>query len=116
MKNKIQILFYINCLLIIINLNFISTQNDDLESCQTGKNCILPFCNCDSAELPLKLPKHVRYFELPQLVILTIDDQGLDVKSYQVYRKLLESHLNPNGCPVKATFLFPTLQTKLHFV
>jgi Polysaccharide deacetylase len=72
--------------------------------CVLNKNCKLPKCNCDSDKIPVNITNKFRLDQLPQLIVLTIDDQELDFKSYQVYKKLFDSFRNPNGCPIKATF------------
>jgi hypothetical protein len=72
--------------------------------CSMNDNCNLPYCNCDSAEIPVDISRNYKVVDLPQLVVLTIDDDRLDIGSYQVYKKLLESFRNPDNSTVKATF------------
>lgn len=91
-------------ILIVILLGRLSCQFDEEPKCSIGQNCRLPICNCDSKNLPIELPDRYHMNDLPQLVILSIDDDSLDVKSYQIYRKLLENRKNPNNCSIKATF------------
>jgi hypothetical protein len=86
-----------------INLKLSCSQlNEDI--CKINQNCQLPSCHCDSTYLPENLTSKYRLDEIPQLVILTIDDDQLDVKSYQVYKRLFENFINPNRCPLRATF------------
>lgn len=74
-------------------------DNNEAE-CKMEKNCVLPFCNCESPRAPVV---NASLFKMPQLVVLTIDDEELDIQSYQVYKRLFESFRNPNGCPIGAT-------------
>ena len=90
--------------LLLVLLLQASCTRASSESCNTETNCKLPFCNCDSPQVPVDINKHYRLFELPQLVVITIDEDGLDLQSYQVYKKLLASFKNPNKCPIAATF------------
>jgi hypothetical protein len=76
-----------------------------------GVNCELPFCNCESPDLPINYTT----YKLPQLVVLTIDDDKLDIKSYQVYKKLLENFRNPNKCPIKATFFMSDSENRTSY-
>ena len=92
--------FFIKFLILISIIRAYESAFDDEEKCTLGLNCQLPFCNCDSNELPINLPKRHHLSEIPQLVILTIDDDKLDVKSYQIYRKLFENRLNSNNCSI----------------
>ncbi|CAF0719393.1 unnamed protein product [Brachionus calyciflorus] len=85
------------------------------EKCKIGDNCILPTCNCDSAEIPIDLPKRYHLSDMPQLIILTIDDDKLDVKSYQIYRKLFENRFNPNNCSIKGTFFVSDSENKTSY-
>lgn len=88
---------------VILFGNFNSQFNDE-PKCSLGENCRLPVCNCDSHEIPIELPDRYHLSDLPQLVILSIDDDQLDIKSYQIYRKLFENRRNPNNCSIKGTF------------
>ena len=88
-------------------LNTIACQWDDefipKPKCIQNENCFLPKCYCGTA----KAPKNLNLFrrdQVPQLVVLTIDDDSLDMQSYKVYKKLFENLRNPNGQKVKGTF------------
>lgn len=70
------------------------------EECKMNENCRLPFCLCDHNYLPVNATLH----KMPQMVVLTIDDQQLDIKSYQVYKRLFERLQNPDGCRIRGTF------------
>lgn len=70
------------------------------ETCLMNTNCVLPFCHCESSRAPLV---NASLSRMPQLVVLTIDDDALDIKSYQVYKKLFEKARNPNGCALRGT-------------
>jgi hypothetical protein len=79
------------------------------------KNCNLPNCNCDSPDIPVDISKYYKTIDLPQLVVLTIDDDKLDIKSYQVYKKLLESFKNPDNSSIKVTFFVSDSVNKTSF-
>jgi len=74
------------------------------QKCLLNKNCFLPKCNCASTRPPVDLTHTYRKDEIPQLVVLTIDDDKLDIDSYRVYKKLFENLRNPNNQSIKATF------------
>ncbi|XP_046425141.1 uncharacterized protein LOC124182233 isoform X2 [Neodiprion fabricii] len=62
--------------------------------------CLLPDCNCGGPDIPGGLLPE----EIPQLVILTFDD-AVNELNKQLYTDLFENdRLNPNGCPIAATF------------
>jgi len=62
--------------------------------------CLLPDCYCGGPTIPGNLTKE----EIPQLVLLTFDDAVNDINK-GFYAKLFNRiRLNPNGCPIKATF------------
>lgn len=89
--------------LIFFIIQLVSSSNffdNNKEKCLMGSNCALPHCNCDSADSPVS---DSNLYRMPQLVILTIDDEKLDIKSYKVYKKLFEWRRNPNGCAIRAT-------------
>jgi hypothetical protein len=85
------------------------------EKCKTDENCRLPHCNCESTKIPIQLPKNLKLFEIPQLVILTIDDDKLDIKSYQIYKKLFEGFKNPNNCSIRSTLFVSDTENKTSF-
>uniref|UniRef100_T1JDN2 NodB homology domain-containing protein n=1 Tax=Strigamia maritima TaxID=126957 RepID=T1JDN2_STRMM len=63
--------------------------------------CRLPNCFCGSNTL---IPGDLSANEVPQLVLLTFDDDVNEV-NWNVYKKILYTgRQNPNGCPVQATF------------
>lgn len=41
--------------------------------------------------------------EVPQIILLTFDDAVNDLNK-EFYREIFNGRLNPNGCPVSATF------------
>jgi hypothetical protein len=86
-----------------------------VEKCEMGVNCKLPFCNCESAKIPINLPKNFKPFQIPQLVVLTIDDDKLDLKSYQIYKKLFEGFRNPNNCSIRSTLFVSDSTNKTSF-
>lgn len=102
--------FFIIISILILTTNGQFFDNHE-EICQMGRNCQLPFCNCASS----KNPVNYTLFKMPQLVVLTIDDDKLDIKSYQVYKKLFESFKNPNKCPIRATFFLSDSENKTSF-
>ena len=112
--NKISVVLVIFFTLIIFTL-----QNEDIDNkievCEKDVNCRLPYCNCENQKVPINYSGNFSLFKLPQLVVLTIDDDQLDIKSYQIYRKLLSNFKNPNNCSVKATFFVSDTNNQTSF-
>ena len=68
-----------------------------LDSCQ--KNCTLPKCFCGRG-IPGGLSQH----QTPQFVLLSFDDAVNDLNR-DFYKRLFDTkRVNPNGCPIAATF------------
>lgn len=62
--------------------------------------CQLPDCSCGGKEIPGDLTPE----ETPQIVLLTFDDSVNDLNK-GLYADLFEKgRVNPNGCPISATF------------
>ncbi|KAF5281218.1 hypothetical protein FQR65_LT14833 [Abscondita terminalis] len=62
--------------------------------------CLLPDCSCGGKEIPGDLPVE----QVPQMVLLTYDDSVNDLNK-GLYHDLFEKgRVNPNGCPIAATF------------
>ncbi|KRG02463.1 uncharacterized protein LOC6575548 isoform X11 [Drosophila mojavensis] len=62
--------------------------------------CLLPDCYCGGKDIPGELPAE----SIPQIVLLTFDDSVNDLNK-QLYMDLFEKgRVNPNGCPITATF------------
>nr|XP_037866856.1 uncharacterized protein LOC101740429 isoform X3 [Bombyx mori] len=62
--------------------------------------CLLPDCYCGGKEIPGDLPVE----SVPQIVLLTFDDSVNDLNK-GLYTDLFEKgRVNPNGCPITATF------------
>ncbi|XP_060807728.1 mucin-2 [Amyelois transitella] len=62
--------------------------------------CLLPDCYCGGKEIPGDLPVET----VPQIVLLTFDDSVNDLNK-GLYTDLFEKgRVNPNGCPITATF------------
>ncbi|XP_067623837.1 mucin-2-like isoform X2 [Eurosta solidaginis] len=62
--------------------------------------CLLPDCACGGKDIPGDLPVET----LPQIVLITFDDSVNDLNK-QLYTDLFEKgRVNPNGCPITATF------------
>ncbi|XP_037032252.1 uncharacterized protein LOC119071494 isoform X5 [Bradysia coprophila] len=62
--------------------------------------CLLPDCSCGGKEIPGDLNVE----SVPQIVLLTFDDSVNDLNK-QLYTDLFEKgRVNPNGCPISATF------------
>ncbi|XP_053697662.1 mucin-5AC-like [Sabethes cyaneus] len=62
--------------------------------------CQLPDCYCGGKDVPGDLPVE----QVPQIVLLTFDDSVNDLNK-QLYQDLFErGRVNPNGCPITATF------------
>ncbi|CAK1601724.1 unnamed protein product [Parnassius mnemosyne] len=62
--------------------------------------CLLPDCYCGGKDIPGDLPVE----SVPQIVLLTFDDSVNDLNKV-LYADLFEKgRVNPNGCPISATF------------
>jgi len=62
--------------------------------------CLLPDCSCGGKEIPGNIPVE----QVPQIVLLTFDDSVNDLNK-GLYSDLFEKgRVNPNGCPITATF------------
>ncbi|XP_053618934.1 uncharacterized protein Cda5 isoform X6 [Plodia interpunctella] len=62
--------------------------------------CLLPDCYCGGKDIPGELPVET----VPQIVLLTFDDSVNDLNK-GLYTDLFEKgRVNPNGCPISATF------------
>ncbi|XP_038208466.1 uncharacterized protein LOC119829815 isoform X2 [Zerene cesonia] len=62
--------------------------------------CLLPDCFCGGKDIPGNLPAD----EVPQIVLVTFDDAVNDLNK-MYYEELFErGRVNPNGCPITATF------------
>ncbi|KAL3290229.1 hypothetical protein HHI36_023586 [Cryptolaemus montrouzieri] len=62
--------------------------------------CLLPDCNCGGKDIPGDIPAE----QVPQIVLLTFDDSVNDLNK-GLYQDLFErGRVNPNGCPISATF------------
>ncbi|CAB3239718.1 unnamed protein product [Arctia plantaginis] len=62
--------------------------------------CQLPDCYCGGKEIPGDMPLD----QVPQIVLLTFDDSVNDLNK-GLYADLFEKgRVNPNGCPISATF------------
>ncbi|XP_058980544.1 uncharacterized protein LOC101899401 isoform X2 [Musca domestica] len=62
--------------------------------------CLLPDCYCGGRDIPGDLPVE----NVPQIVLITFDDSVNDLNK-QLYIDLFEKgRVNPNGCPITATF------------
>ena len=112
MKLKILFLSFFHLLSFLNTINCFYKNN---QPCLTNVNCRLPNCHCDSDVISIDIKNKYRIDQLPQLVVLTIDDHELDYKSYQVYKRLLENFRNPNGCPIKATFFISDTNNKTSY-
>ncbi|XP_047985575.1 uncharacterized protein LOC125225771 isoform X1 [Leguminivora glycinivorella] len=62
--------------------------------------CLLPDCYCGGKDIPGDLEVET----VPQIVLLTFDDSVNDLNKV-LYQDLFEKgRVNPNGCPISATF------------
>ncbi|XP_050680590.1 uncharacterized protein LOC126976339 isoform X4 [Leptidea sinapis] len=62
--------------------------------------CLLPDCFCGGKDIPGDMPVE----SVPQIVLLTFDDSVNDLNK-GLYSDLFEKgRVNPNGCPISATF------------
>lgn len=68
------------------------------ENCDP-EQCKLPNCRCASTELN----ETIAVSETPQLVMLTFDD-AVTALNYEYIQQKINGRVNPDGCPVAATF------------
>jgi len=61
--------------------------------------CRLPNCFCGGS----KIPGGLKTENTPQFVLLTFDD-AVNGLNKEFFSKLFSNRVNPNGCPIKATF------------
>ncbi|KAG0026659.1 hypothetical protein BGZ81_006192 [Podila clonocystis] len=72
-------------------------------ACDPAK-CIHPACVCPSD----KPPKGLLPKDVPQFFTLTFDD-AVQSPTVPVAASLMKPHVNPNGCPIKATWFAQTI-------
>ena len=72
--------------------------NDPATPCDPTK-CKLPDCRCSSTEIPDSLPAS----SIPQIVMVSFDD-AVNEQNMKYYQTLFPGKVNPNGCPIAATF------------
>ena len=64
------------------------------------RNCLLPDCNCGSAQIPGGLNRN----QVPQIVMITFDDAINDL-NWDIYEEIFNGkRKNPNHCPLLGTF------------
>jgi hypothetical protein len=69
-------------------------------------SCVLPNCRCASVSTPGDLNPQ----DIPQFMTLTFDD-SVDTIIWPSIRNVTDKHINPNGCPLSATFYVSTKWT-----
>ncbi|XP_062524545.1 uncharacterized protein LOC101740429 isoform X2 [Bombyx mori] len=62
--------------------------------------CLLPDCYCGGKEIPGNLPVS----EVPQMILITFDDAVNDLNKMYYEELFQRGRVNPNGCPITATF------------
>ena len=72
--------------------------NDPAQPCDETR-CKLPDCRCSSTKIPDDLPAS----KIPQIVMVTFDD-AINEENMKYYEQLFNEKVNPNGCPISATF------------
>ena len=66
----------------------------------SSDTCHAPACRCGSSDIPNQLDPE----ETPQMIVVTFEN-AINEWSYSVYDNILrEERVNPNGCPITATF------------
>jgi len=71
-------------------------RSSNLEHC--GRSCSLPSCFCGKG-----IPGGLSPDQTPQFVVLSFDDAVNDLNR-DFYRRVFNSRVNPDGCPIAATF------------
>ena len=90
----------------IIFLDFLAKATKCNEATCTIEND----CRCPDQATPRNLDKS----DTPKIVIFSMDD-GMTENRYNVINEVLDGRINPNGCPVSATFFISTDQSKSLF-
>lgn len=62
-------------------------------------DCRLPDCRCAGIDIPGNVPLH----ETPQFVTITFDD-AVTFLNNEYYQQAFPNRVNPDGCPVAATY------------
>ncbi|EFA07840.1 chitin deacetylase 3 precursor [Tribolium castaneum] len=80
---------------------FCDPKNDPFGAPECNSSCSLPHCFCspDGTQIPGNLEPS----KVPQMVLLTFDGP-VNSHNWVLLDGLLNGALNPNGCPIKATF------------
>ena len=66
----------------------------------TAENCRLPSCFCAGRRGPVQIQTK----DIPQIVVFTFDD-AMNSENVPFYQRLFRGgRVNPNGCPIAATF------------
>ena len=88
----------------------LSTAVEAVASCDPA-TCVYPTCACPS----LKPPKGMDPKTVPQFFTLTFDD-AVQAPTVPVAHALMTPHVNPNGCPIKATWFAQTLYSDFSLI
>ncbi|KFM73579.1 hypothetical protein X975_04617, partial [Stegodyphus mimosarum] len=79
-----------------------------------SSSCRLPDCFC--SEDGTRIPGNLRPQDTPQMIILAFSG-ALNILNAEPFGYLLnETRLNPNGCPIRATFFVPHEYTSYYYV
>jgi len=78
-------------------INSIKNERSSTSSCSSS--CQLPSCFCGDT-----IPGNLHPDEAPQFVIISFDDAVNDLNKDFYERLFSEDRVNPNGCPITATF------------
>lgn len=84
---------------VIIGLSQSTPINNRLAVPCDTTSCVLPDCQCSSTTIPGGLTLE----EVPQLVMLTFDDD-INTINMEYYRQSLFNRVNPNNCSIQATY------------
>ncbi|KAK3824847.1 MAG: hypothetical protein J3Q66DRAFT_380032 [Benniella sp.] len=84
-------------------LTSLSTTTEAVTPCNP-ETCVHPACVCPS----MKPPKGMDPKMAPQFFTLAFDDT-VQAPTVPVARALMSSHINPNGCPIKAPWFAQTI-------
>ena len=83
-------------------LTAINCVNPSNYACDPAK-CLVPACKCPSKTLPIT-------GKPPQFITLTFDD-AVNPGIIGTINEYISSYINPNGCPLKATYFVSTQYT-----
>ena len=95
--------FFTLSLAVVASTVLLARFSEAVAACDPA-TCVHPTCVCPS----FKPPKGMNPPDVPQFFTLTFDD-AVQAPTVPVAHALMAPHVNPNGCPIKATWFAQTI-------